>query len=37
MVSKKIVYVGIDVDDTAFHGAGIVHETGELVAVNKIS
>jgi len=30
MVSKKIVYVGIDVDDTAFHGAGIVHETGEL-------
>jgi hypothetical protein len=27
---KKIVHVGVDVDDTAFHGAGIIHETGEL-------
>jgi hypothetical protein len=24
MFSKKIVYVGVDVDDTAFHGAGII-------------
>jgi transposase len=30
MSSKKIVYVGLDVDDTAFHGAGIIRETGEL-------
>ena len=30
MSSNNIVYVGIDVDDTAFHGAGIVRETGEL-------
>ena len=30
MSSKKIVFVGIDVDETAFHGAGIVRETGEL-------
>jgi len=29
MSSKKIVYVAIDVDDSAFHGAGIVRETGE--------
>ncbi len=30
MVSKKIVYVGLDVDDTAFHGKSIVLETGEF-------
>ncbi len=30
MSAKKIVYVGLDVDDTAFHGAGIVRETDEL-------
>lgn len=30
MSSKKIVFVGLDVDETAFHGAGIVRETGEL-------
>ena len=30
MFSKKIVYVGVDVDDTAFHGAGIIRENGEL-------
>ncbi|MBN1294859.1 MAG: IS110 family transposase [Candidatus Latescibacteria bacterium] len=30
MLLKKIVYVGIDVDDTAFHGAGVVLETGEF-------
>jgi hypothetical protein len=30
MATKKIVYVGVDVDDTAFHGAGIILETGEL-------
>lgn len=29
MLSKKIVYVGLDVDDTAFHGTGLVLETGE--------
>ncbi|MBN1983789.1 MAG: transposase, partial [Chitinivibrionales bacterium] len=29
MSSKKIVYVGLDVDDTAFHGMGLVMETGE--------
>jgi transposase len=29
MVSKKIVYVGVDVDDTAFHGMGIIRGTGE--------
>ena len=29
MSSKNIVYVGVDVDDTAFHGAGIVRESGE--------
>ena len=30
MFSKRIVYVGVDVNDTAFHGAGIILETGEL-------
>jgi len=30
MSKKKIVFVGLDVDDTAFHGAGIVRETGEI-------
>jgi transposase len=30
MSSKKIVYVGLDVDDTAFHGSGLVLETGEF-------
>ena len=30
MTTKKIVYVAIDVDDKAFHGAGIVRETGEF-------
>ena len=29
MSVKKIVYVGLDVDDTAFHGMGLVLETGE--------
>jgi len=29
MLSQKIVYVGLDVDDTAFHGMGIIRETGE--------
>lgn len=31
MSLKKIVYVGVDVDNTAFHGAGIFIETGEIV------
>ena len=31
MTTKKIVYVGIDVDDKAFHGAGLSLETGEMV------
>ncbi len=31
MISKKIVYVGIDVDDKAFHGAGLSLDTGEFV------
>jgi transposase len=31
MTTKKIVYVGIDVDDKAFHGAGLSLETGEFV------
>lgn len=31
MSSKKIVYVGLDVDDTAFHGAGTILETGEFI------
>lgn len=30
MSTKKIVYVGIDIDDTAFHGAGIDPKTGEI-------
>lgn len=30
MSPKKIVNVGLDVDDTAFHGAGIDLETGEI-------
>ena len=30
MSSKKIVYVGIDVDDAAFHGTGLILETGEI-------
>ena len=29
MSSKKLVYVGLDVDDTAFHGMGLVLATGE--------
>jgi hypothetical protein len=28
--TKKIIYVGIDVDDNAFHGAGLCFETGEM-------
>lgn len=31
MSEKNIVYVGLDVDDTAFHGAGINRATGEIV------
>ncbi len=31
MTTEKIVYVGIDVDDKAFHGAGLSLETGEMV------
>ncbi len=31
MTTKKMVYVGIDVDDKAFHGAGLSLETGEFV------
>jgi hypothetical protein len=34
MVTKKIVYVGVDVDDTAYHGKGIVLETGLGSRVN---
>lgn len=30
MYTKNIIYVGLDVDDTAFHGAGIIRETGEI-------
>jgi transposase len=30
MVTKKIVHVGVDVDDTAYHVKGIVLETGEF-------
>lgn len=30
MSIKNIFYVGLDVDDTAFHGTGIIRETGEL-------
>jgi hypothetical protein len=30
MVTKKIVHVGVDLDDTAYHEKGIVHETGEF-------
>jgi hypothetical protein len=30
MSTKNIIYVGLDVDDTAFHGAGIIRETGEI-------
>ena len=30
MTTKKIVFVAIDVDDTSFHGAGIIQDTGEL-------
>jgi hypothetical protein len=30
MVTKKIVHVGVDVDDTVYHGKGIVLETGEF-------
>jgi hypothetical protein len=30
MSKKNIVYVGLGVDDTAFHGAGIIRETGEI-------
>jgi transposase len=30
MSPKKLVNVGLDVDDTAFHGAGIDLETGEI-------
>jgi transposase len=30
MSTKNIIYVGLAVDDTAFHGAGIIRETGEI-------
>lgn len=30
MSTKKIIYVGIDVDDKAFHGAGLYLTTGEF-------
>jgi len=28
---KKLLYVGIDVDDKSFHGAGFCQETGEIL------
>jgi transposase len=31
MSLKKIVYVGLDVDTTAFHGAGLILETGDFI------
>ena len=30
MTTKNIIYVGVDVDDNAFHGAGLCLETGEI-------
>ncbi len=27
---RKLLYVGIDVDDKSFHGAGLCDETGEV-------
>jgi hypothetical protein len=30
MSTKNIIYVGLDIDDTAFHGAGIIRGTGEV-------
>jgi hypothetical protein len=30
MSTKNIIHAGLDVDDTAFHGAGIIRETGEI-------
>lgn len=30
MSTKNIIYVGLDVDNTAFHGAGIIRETGDI-------
>jgi hypothetical protein len=30
MSAKNIIHAGLDVDDSAFHGAGIIRETGEI-------
>lgn len=31
MSENKIIYVGVDIDDTAFHGAGLNISTGEFI------
>jgi hypothetical protein len=31
-MNKKLIYIGLDVDDTQYHGAGFDKETGEIVS-----
>ena len=31
-MGKKILFVGLDVDDKAFHGCALIEDTGEVVA-----
>jgi hypothetical protein len=30
-MKQKIVYIGVDVDDTQYHGSALNKETGELL------
>ena len=31
-MNKKLIHIGLDVDDTQYHGAALDKETGELVS-----
>ena len=31
-MNKKLIYIGLDVDDTQYHGAAFDKETGEIVS-----
>jgi hypothetical protein len=31
-MKQKIVYIGLDVDDTQYHGSALNKETGELLS-----
>ena len=31
-MNKKVIYIGLDVDDTQYHGAAFDRESGEIVS-----